>query len=158
MQSFLRIVAIGLLAACVTACDESADDFLRQTSIMSPTPNLEATFSSIQQNVFENADSSGRVACINCHTAVGRPAPAGNLNLTRDAAYAQLVNRMSSQRAGSLIVNPNNSASSYLIDKLSTTPSTAIVGRRMPLGSASFLTPGQILVIRRWIDIGAPRN
>lgn len=157
MGSLLRTLAIAVLAAGVTACDESADDFLRQTSLVSPTPTLEPTFPSIQQNIFEASDSSGRVACTNCHTTVGRT-PAGNLNLTRDAAYAQLVSRMSAQRAGSLLVNPGNSAGSYLIDKLVASPTTAIIGRRMPFLGAPFLTDGQILVIRRWIDTGASRN
>ena len=33
-----------------------------------------------------------------------------------------------------------------------------IVGRRMPFSGAPFLTDGQILILRRWIAIGAPRN
>lgn len=157
MGSFLRILAIALLVGGVTACDESADDYLRQTSLLSPTPNLEPTFQSIQRNIFEASDSSGRVACTNCHTNVGRN-PAGNLNLLRDVAYDQLVNRISAQRAGAALVAPNNSTGSYLIEKLVAVPTAAIVGRRMPFTGAPFLTDGQILIIKRWIDTGATRN
>lgn len=156
MRPLLRIVAIAVLAASVTACDESADDF-NWGSVAGPTPTLQPTFSSIQQNIFENGDSTGRVPCTACHTTAGRPTPAGNLDLTRNAAYAQLVSRASGQRAGAMLVNPGNSASSYLIDKLLEVPGTPIVGRRMPIGGTSFLTPGQIQIIRRWIDTGAPR-
>lgn len=156
MRSLLRILAIAALAAGVTACDESADDF-NWTSLSGPTPNLEPRFLSIQQNIFEAPDSSGRVACTNCHTNVGR-APAGNLNLLRDFAYDQLVNRSSGQRAGTPLVAPNNSAGSYLIEKLVAVPTAPIVGRRMPIGGPPFLTDGQILVIKRWIDTGAARN
>lgn len=156
MRPILRILAIAVLAAGVTACDESADDY-NWTSLTGPTPNLEPRFLSIQQNIFEAGDSSGRVACTNCHTNVGRT-PAANLNLLRDVAYDQLVNRASIERAGASIVAPNNSGASYLIDKLTATPGAPIVGRRMPIGGPPFLTEGQVLVIKRWIDTGAPRN
>src|SRR4030095_9035706 len=42
-------------------CDESLSD------LTGPTPNLEPTFSSIQQNIFSSGDSAGRPACTNCH-------------------------------------------------------------------------------------------
>lgn len=149
MRSFIRFLAIAVLAAGVTACDENPEDF-NFSSLAGPTPNLQPTFSSIQQNIFETS-------CTGCHTTVGRPTPAGGLDLTRNAAYTQLVNRSSVQRSGAMLVAPNNSAASYLIEKLVSTPGTPIVGRRMPLIGTP-LTPGQILIIRRWIDTGAARN
>jgi hypothetical protein len=33
-----------------------------------------------------------------------------------------------------------------------------IVGRRMPQNGPPYLTDGQIFIIQRWIDIGAPNN
>lgn len=151
MRHYLRILALAAFAASAAACDEDL------SSLTGPTPNLEPTFSSIQANIFEAGDSSGRPACINCHTNVGRT-PAGNLNLLHDAAYDQLVNRASGQRTGSNIVAPNNPNGSYLVDKIVANPSAAIVGLRMPRGTTSFLTEGQILVIKRWIETGAARN
>lgn len=151
MRHYLRILAIAAFAAAAAACDEDL------SSLTGPTPNLEPKFSSIQANIFEAGDSSGRPACTNCHTNVGRT-PAGNLNLLRDVAYDQLVNRASVQRAGASLVAPNNPTASYLMDKLLATPNAPIVGLRMPRGTTSFLTDGQILVIKRWIETGAARN
>ena len=42
---------------------------------------------------------------------------------------------------------------SYLIHKLEGRP--GIVGERMPRGTGPFLTDGQMLIIRRWIELGA---
>lgn len=156
MRPILRILAIAVLAAGVTACDESADDY-NWSNLTGPTPNLEPRFSSIQANIFEAGDTSGRIACTVCHTNVGRN-PAGGLNLLRDAAYDALVNRSSVQRAGTPLVAPNNPGGSYLIEKLVLNPTAPIVGRRMPFNGPPFLSEGQILVIRRWIETGALRN
>lgn len=150
MRHYIRILALVMVAGGAAACDE------KLSSLTGPTPNLEPTFASIQSNIFEAGDSSGRPACINCHTNVGRT-PAGGLNLVHDLAYDQLT-RASAQRPSQMIVARNNSAASYLIEKLVAVPSAPIVGVRMPRGSTSFLTDGQILVIRRWIDTGAARN
>lgn len=150
MRHYIRILALVMVAGGAAACDE------KLSSLTGPTPNLEPTFASIQSNIFEAGDSSGRPACINCHTNVGRT-PAGGLILLHDLAYDQLT-RASAQRPSQMIVARNNSAASYLIEKLVAVPSAPIVGVRMPRGSTSFLTDGQILVIRRWIDTGAARN
>lgn len=151
MRHYLRILAVAAFAATAAACDEDL------SSLTGPTPNLEPTFASIQATLFEAGDSSGRPACTNCHTNVGRT-PAGGLNLLRDVAYDQLVNRASVQRAGWALVAPGNPNGSYLIEKLVATPSAPIVGGRMPRGTTAFFTEGQILVIKRWIELGAPRN
>lgn len=151
MRHYLHILALAAFAASAVGCDE------KLSSLTGPTPNLEPTFSSIQANILEATDSAGRPACIGCHTNVGRT-PAGNLNLLHDAAYDQLVNRASGQRTGWTIVAPNSPASSYLLEKLVANPSSAIVGLRMPRNGPPYLTDGQILVIKRWIETGAPRN
>ncbi len=148
MRHHIRILAIAL-AVSATACDE------KLSTLTGPTPNLEPTFSSIQANIFENSDSSNRVACINCHTNVGR-VPAGNLVLLHDVAYDQLVSRASGQRTNLMLVSPNDPENSYLVHKLEGRPS--ILNLRMPRNSPAFLTEGQILVIKRWIETGAPRN
>ena len=136
-------------ALCVSACDENL------SSLAGPTPNLDPTFTSIQRDIFEATDSSGRSACVSCHTSTGR-APSGGLNLNHDVAYAQLVNARVNEKAGATRVIPNDSPNSYLLQKLE--GSASIVGRRMPQNGPPYLTDGQILIIQRWIDTGAPNN
>jgi hypothetical protein len=112
-------------------------------------------FASIQSDVLEASDSSGRSLCTGCHTNIGRT-PLGGLNLIRDVAYDQLVNVSSVQRPGTLRVAPGNPDASYLVQKLEGTP--GIGGLRMPRNGPPYLTQGQMLIVRRWIEIGAPRN
>ena len=137
------------MAAGTAACDENL------STLAGPTPNLEPTFSSIQSEVFESTDSSGRIACTRCHTNVGRN-PSAGLNLAHDFAYDQLVNVPSRNKPGAIRVVPSDPENSYLIHKVDGRP--GIVGNRMPNGGPPFLTAGQILILRRWIEIGAPRN
>jgi hypothetical protein len=144
-----RILALVCASAAWSACDE------KLSSIAGPTPGLEPTFSSIQHEIFESGDSSGRVPCIQCHTNVGRN-PAGGLNLTHDVAYDQLVNVVSPRQAGAIRVVPSDPDRSYLIDKLE--GRAGIAGARMPQNGPPYLTEGQTSIIRRWITIGAPRN
>jgi hypothetical protein len=139
------LVALGLF----TACDE------RLSKIAGPSPNLEPTFASIQRDIFEAPDSAGRVACTNCHTSTGRN-PSGGLNLNHDVAYEQLINVASRGKPSAVRIVPGNADASYLVQKLEGAPD--IVGRRMPFAGAPFLTDGQILILRRWIALGAPRN
>ena len=142
---------IVLLLAVVTlaACDE------KLSSLAGPTPNLEPTFASIQQQIFETGDSSGRPACTTCHTSTGRN-PTGGLNLNHDVAYDQLVNVAARGIPTATRVVPGDANNSYLVQKLEGAP--GIVGRRMPFNGPPYLTDGQILILRRWIAIGAPRN
>jgi hypothetical protein len=147
MRAYGYICGVALLVVSVgsAACDESLP------SITGPTPNLVPTFSSIQNEIFNNGDSSGRVACIQCHNAVG--AFFNGLNLTQNVAYANLVNVSSRGKVGAIRVIPGDGENSYLIHKLEGRP--GIVGLRMPFNGPPYLTDGQILVIRRWIDLGA---
>jgi hypothetical protein len=144
-----RILALVCASAAWSACDE------KLSSIAGPTPGLEPTFSSIQHEIFESGDSSGRVPCIPCHTNVGRN-PAGGLNLTHDVAYDQLVNVVSPRQAGAIRVVPSDADRSYLVHKLE--GRAGIAGARMPQNGPPYLTEGQTSIIRRWITIGAPRN
>jgi hypothetical protein len=143
---YLRVLSLGLAAAVfisTAACDEAL------SSLTGPTPNLEPTLSSIQREIFETTDSSGRLACTNCHN--GNAFVPGNLRA--GSSYATLVNTRSVQRPDLFRVSPGNPENSYLIHKLEGRP--GIVGQRMPRGTGPFLTDGQILVIRRWIELGA---
>jgi hypothetical protein len=140
-----------LLSAIIgtLGCDE------KLSTISGPTPSLEPTFASIQREIFESTDSAGRTACTNCHTSTGRN-PSGGMNLIHDLAYDQLVNVPVNGKPGAIRVIPGNPDGSYIVQKLEGT--SGIVGRRMPNNGPPYLTDGQILIIRRWIAIGAPRN
>ncbi len=142
--------SLVLVWVCVwsAGCDE------KLSTVAGPTPDLEPTFASIQNDIFQTTDSAGRTRCLNCHTSTGRN-PSGGLNLNPDVAYQQLVNAASTGKPGAVRVIPGDPDSSYLVHKLE--GATDIVGRRMPLNSPTFLTDGQVKIIRRWIAIGAPR-
>jgi hypothetical protein len=141
---FLAIVA----ASAFAGCDEKLSD------IAGPSPDLEPTFSSIQREIFESTDAAGRTACVNCH-APGNPAQ-GVLNLTTGAAYASLVNAPSRTSPGNTLVIPGDPEGSYLIHKLE--GRSGITGLRMPRNGPPYLTDGQILVIKVWIQRGANNN
>ena len=141
---YVVLIAVALGSA---GCDESLSNFT------GPTPDLEPTFSSIQQNIFSAGDSSGRPACTNCHNAIG--SRFNGLDLSPAVSYNNLVNVASRQRPGVVRVVPEDPDSSYLIHKLEGGPN--IAGVRMPL-NGPYLTEGQVLVIRRWIETGAPNN
>jgi hypothetical protein len=149
MQRTRQILIALTLAVGAAACDENL------STLAGPTPDLEPTFASIQRNIFEAPDSAGRPACTNCHTNVGRN-PAGGLNLLNSVAYDQLVNIASTQQPALRRVQPGNPEASYLVHKVD--GRSGITGRRMPIGGPPFLTDGQLLILRRWIELGAPRN
>jgi hypothetical protein len=137
---------LGLVCVCLgtLGCDESLP------SIAGPTPDLVPTFSSIQSEIFENGDSSGRPACTQCHNAVG--SLFNLLNLTSGVAYANLVGVSSRFKPGAVRVIAGDPENSYLIHKLE--GRSGIVGVQMPM-NGPYLTDGQILVIKRWIELGA---
>jgi hypothetical protein len=145
----IQLTVIVAALALFTGCDE------KLSKLAGPSPNLEPTFASIQANIFESADSAGRVACIGCHTSTGRT-PAAGLNLNHDVAYDQIVNVASRNKPSATRIVPGNPSGSYLVQKVEGAP--GIVGLRMPFSGAPFLTDGQLLILRRWIELGAPRN
>lgn len=149
MNTVKRIVAAATLALAAVSCDESLSE------VAGPTPNLEPTFSSIQREIFNTTDASGRLGCTQCHTDIGRT-PAQNLTLTEGRAHGQLVGRASGQKPGATLVIPGDPDNSYLIHKLEGRPD--IVGQRMPRTNGPFLTEGQISIIRRWIANGASND
>lgn len=149
MRRSRQLLLALTLAFGAAGCDE------KLSSIAGPTPDLEPTFASIQSNIFELTDSAGRNACVSCHTNVGRT-PAGGLILLHDVAYDQLVNVNATQISSLKRVNPGNPDASYIVQKIE--GRAGVVGRRMPLNGPPFMTDGQILILRRWIELGAPRN
>jgi hypothetical protein len=142
------IAIVALACFTVAGCDQ------KLSSLAGPTPNLEPTFASVQSQIFESTDVAGRQACVNCHTNVGRN-PSGGLNLAHAVAYDQIVN-VSARKPGAIRVIPGDPENSYLVQKLE--GRAGIVGVRMPQSGPPFLTDGQILILKRWIALGAPRN
>lgn len=132
-----------------SGCDE------KLSSITGPTPDLAPNLASIQRTILSATDSSGRLACVQCHTDAGRT-PAGGLVLLEGRSYQQLVGRASVAKPGATLVIPGDADNSYLVHKLE--GKADIVGQRMPRGNGPFLTEGQMLVIRQWIRDGAPNN
>jgi hypothetical protein len=152
LRSVTSLCAMSLVAGltiATSACDE------KLSTVTGPSADLKPSLSSISKEIFETTDSAGRQACIACHTNVGRT-PAGGLNLVAGSAYASLVGAASAQKPGEIQVIPGNPDNSYLIKKLE--GDTSIVGRRMPRNGPPYLTSGQILVIRRWIELGAKND
>ena len=155
MSSRLRrfVPAAGMLIAlCLAsaACDGNLSD------LTGPTPDLEPTWSSSQREIFDTTDSSGRRACTQCHTNAGGRRPAGGMNLSPGVAYASLVGVASTGKRDAIRVIPGDPVNSYLMHKLG--GRRDIVGRREPPGNGPFLTQGQMLVIRRWIELGAQND
>jgi hypothetical protein len=138
------VLAVALTVA-VAACDEKLSD------VTGPTQNLTPTFSSIQTDIFNAPDSAGRLACTQCHNAIG--GRFNGLDLSAAVAYTNLVGRASVGKPGAVRVIAGDPENSYLIHKLEGRP--GIVGARMPLVGPPYLTDGQILVIKRWIELGA---
>lgn len=140
------VIAASLAGA---ACDEKLAD------VAGPTPNLTPSFSSIQREIFNTTDSSGRLFCIGCHTDSGRT-PAGGLVLLEGRSYQALVGQPSRFKTGSTLVVPGDPNASYLVQKLE--GAADMVGARMPRGSGPYLTSGQMQIIRRWIELGAKND
>jgi hypothetical protein len=147
MKRSAILVAVGALLAA--GCDEKLSD------VAGPTPNLTPTFASIQRDIFSAPDSTGRAACTSCHNAQNARF-AANLNLADGGAYAQLVNAPSTNKPGAIRVIPGDPENSYVIHKIEGRP--GIVGERMPRTGGPFLTPGQVLIIKTWIERGAENN
>src|SRR5918996_5356713 len=108
LLSSILLVSAGIWSA---ACDE------KLSTVAGPTPDLEPTFASIQNDIFQTTDSAGRTRCLQCHTSTGRN-PAGGLNLNPDVAHAQLVNAPSVAKPGAIRVIPGDPDNSYVVRKL----------------------------------------
>jgi hypothetical protein len=143
-----RIWFLLPFSLALTACDE------KLSTLAGPTPDLEPTFASVQREIIEKTDAAGRPACVNCHTSTGRN-PAGGQDLNHDVAYNNWVNVPSRGKPGAIRIIPGDPENSYVVQKVE--GRAGIAGRRMPF-NGPYLTDGQILILKRWIAIGAPRN
>jgi len=143
------IVVIGLSVA-VVGCDEKLSD------VAGPTPDLTPTFASIQRDIFEAADSSGRPACSACHNPNGGAFRQVGLDLSSAASsYDSLVGVASREKPALTRVAAGDPENSYLLHKLE--GRTDIIGGRMP-NRGPYLSEGQLAIVRRWIQLGARRD
>ncbi len=84
--------------------------------------------------------------CISCHPA------SGDLDLTASHSYNQLVNVNASGYQAKRVV-PGDPENSVLYKKID---GSGTFGSNMPLGGS--LSAAQILLIKQWIEEGAPNN
>jgi hypothetical protein len=144
-----KAIVVMSLTLAVAGCDESL------STVAGPTPDLTPTFSSIQRDIFEAADSSGRPSCSSCHNPNGGAFRQVGLDLSTSGSYDSLVGVTSRQKTTLLRVVAGDPDNSYLLHKLE--GRTDIIGARMPL-RGPYLSDGQIAIIRRWIQLGARRD
>jgi hypothetical protein len=146
MRSGILVFVLSIAAA---GCDESL------STVAGPTPNLTPTFSSIQRDIFEAADSSGRPSCSSCHNPNGGAFRQVGLDLSTAGSYDSIVGVASREKPGLLRVAAGDPENSYLLHKLE--GRADIIGGRMP-NRGPFLSEGQLAIIRRWIELGARRD
>ncbi len=92
-----------------------------------------------------------RTNCQSCHS--GR-SPSGGLNMSDSVAFANLVNQGSGQLRGTDLVEPGDSARSYLALKIQNTHRAAGgSGTQMPPSTS--LTRENVAIVTGWIDGGA---
>jgi hypothetical protein len=137
----IMLLCLPLFVACSAGSGDGLDEKGRPLSEGGGNSPLEATFSSIQANVFTPI-------CTSCHA--GASAPLG-LRLDAAISYALLVGVPSVEVPQLQRVAPNDPDNSYLIQKLE---GTAAVGAQMPLGRPA-VPQSTIDFIRQWITDGA---
>src|SRR5262245_22449141 len=146
-------LCLGVLLSLCAGCDTTVHRPAEGLPDAAPTQrcleaNQHSDFAWIRDNVF-------KTSCANFSSCHQGTRPPGNLNLTPDRSYAQLVNIASSQQTGWTRVVPGDPERSYLLVKLRLVPG--------PLGDGDFMPPNsppicseKIEALRRWIADGAP--
>ena len=138
------------LCAAVCACGDSSTG-------TNATPDDGSSFGQLQASVFAKS-----CAVSGCHVAASA-AESGNLTLTSDAAYENLINVMptnlGARQDGLRRVVPFKPDSSLLLQKIVLAAGTHIAdyGNTMPVGAAP-LSQGQVDFVRKWIEAGAPKS
>jgi len=134
---FALLIGALVMMSCSNYGTNSEDD---------PNVTVEATFSSIQANVFNKS-----CALSGCHDSGSQQS---GLDLSSGKAYGNLVNVPSVQKSNILRVKPNDATNSYLIMKLE--GASGIAGKKMPLNGS--LSQDKIDAIKEWINNGAKNN
>ena len=142
MRSFLIVIVLCLLTACGELKTPTTPDGGGEP--IDPT----ATFTRVQNEIF-----TPTCGVVGCHDRLGQ-ASSGQLILTADQSYGQIVNRPSTEMTNLMRIQPDDPAGSYLYRKIT---GQGITGERMPLGGP-FLNQAQIDLVRNWIRRGAPND
>ena len=112
-------------------------------------PAADGSLTWVQENIFD----VNSCAVSSCH-AGSNQSPLEDLDLTDEmASFDSLVNVESSQAAPRVLVVPNDSSASYLINKL--TGEGIEAGSLMPTGAQVPLCDAKIDGVRAWINAGA---
>lgn len=102
-----------------------------------------------------------RCATTGCH---GATFPAEDLDLSPDAAYAEMVGMRSDEGGSLLLVRPGSIARSFVARKMLGKGLTNANGSRMPLGCPGVPpfggcpTDAEVYTMLAWIQAGAPRQ
>ncbi|MEO8601570.1 MAG: hypothetical protein ABI629_03230 [bacterium] len=146
----------GQIVSFTVACAMVA---LRGTARAADCQNtFDSTFSAIQKVIFENrgCNSAG------CHDATA----SGGLNLLPEVAYANLVDQPATSIPNDgptpwLRVLPGQRDRSLLFVNVAAKTNPALYTaplRSMPFGPLPALSDNELEALRRWIEVGAPRD
>ena len=148
MKQRILFVAAAVAAAC--GGESAGPD--------APGPEAAGSFARLQASVLTPS-----CAVSGCHVAASA-AGSGNLVLTSDVAYANLVgatpSNLAAQRDGLKRIDPFNPDKSLLFQKIVlalTAAHSGEYGNVMPVGTGA-LSQGQVDFIKKWIEAGAPRT
>ena len=140
--------ANGNVTLTAEAEDASGNIGLSASVEVTVDNTVAVTLGQIQTQVFTPT-------CAGCHSGpTSGTLPSGMDLSSANASYDALVNVVSLQVGSLNRVTPNDTANSYLIQKLE---GTQAVGGRMPQGGP-FLDQATIDTIKDWINDGAPNN
>ena len=110
---------------------------------------IEATFSSIQDNVFTPTCAIG-----GCHTNADQ---AGGLTLEEGVAYSAIIDVASNELPTMHLITPGDTEESYLIHKLmGTYLDVGGSGAQMPIGGS--ISEEELATIEEWVLAGAPED
>lgn len=141
------LFSLGLLL--LTGCGSSSTT-TSSSSTDDTSSGLEATLSSIQENIF-----TPTCAVSGCHSSASA---SEQLSLADGEAFDNLVNVDAAQVSSLKRVDPSDPDNSYVIHKLEGTHTSAGgSGAQMPK-DANALSDEQINAIREWIENGADDN
>jgi hypothetical protein len=124
-------------------------------------PTLQASYSSIDANLFRVSCGTSGSKAVNCHSMEGA-ASASFLDLTGDP-YPRLVNRTAVNPLGDaknlVLVAPGDPDHSFLVQKLRlTTALEPHLGSGMPADAPGSICQMAVEAVAQWIRDGAPRN